>query len=316
MLINKFLDPKNDFAFKRIFGVERNKDILIHFINDILGFSGEKAIQTVSFLKTSQDPEVAYKKQSILDVLCADELGRQYIIEMQVAKTPGFEKRAQYYAAKAYGNQLNQGEDYHNLKEIIFIAITNFIMFPDKPDYKSDHVILDKKHLTHDLKDFSFTFIELPKFNKTIDELSTIVEKWTYFFKHAEGTHEKELTRIAGADAVIERAYEELNRFSWSRQELFTYEQETKHELDNRLARELERTEAITAARDAGHAEGFAVGEAKGIEQGIQKGIEKSIEKGIQLEKEAIARNLLREGLKPSIIATLTGLSAEAVEKL
>src|SRR3990167_8117161 len=128
MSLGKFLDPKNDFAFKKIFGTEKNQDILIHFINDMLGFTGQHQIETVQFLKTSQDPEIASKKQSILDVLCSDQQDRQYIVEMQVAKTSGFEKRAQYYAAKAYSRQLNEGEEYHNLKEIIFVAITDFVM--------------------------------------------------------------------------------------------------------------------------------------------------------------------------------------------
>ena len=85
---------------------------------------------------------------------------------MQVARTEGFAKRAQYYAAKAYANQMNNGDDYPKLKQIIFLAITNFVMFPDKKGYKSDHVILDKESYAHDLKDFSFTFLELPKFDK------------------------------------------------------------------------------------------------------------------------------------------------------
>ena len=182
MALSKFLDPKNDFAFKRIFGTEKNQDILIHFINDIVGFEGDRAIETVQFLKTFQDPEVASKKQSLVDVLCADQAGRQYIIEMQVAKTSGFEKRAQYYAAKAYGYQLNKGDDYDLLKEVIFIAITDFVMFDDKANYFSTHVLLDQETYSHDLKDFSFTFIELPKFTKTLDELGSLREKWAYFF--------------------------------------------------------------------------------------------------------------------------------------
>lgn len=304
MLINKFLDPKNDFAFKRIFGTERNRDILIHFINDMLGFTGGKKIQTVSFLKPSQDPEIAYKKQSLLDVLCADESGRQYIIEMQVVKAPGFEKRAQYYAAKAYSRQLDVGEAYHQLKEIIFIAITDFIMFPDKPDYKSDHVILDKKHHTHDLKDFSFTFLELPKFHKTIDELSTMTEKWAYFFKHAGATHEKELARIAGSDEVIERAYEELNRFSWSEQELFTYEQETKHELDNRVIREAQLEEAK------------AKGRAEGIKEGIKAGIKEGIKEGIEEGKIKFAQLMLFSKESDEKIMAYTGLSIDELATL
>ena len=280
-MFSKFLDPKNDYAFKRIFGSERNHDILIHFINDMLGFKGKDKIQSVSFLKTNQDPEISYKKQSLLDVLCVDERGRQYIVEMQVAKAPGFEKRAQYYAAKAYSRQLNEGDNYNQLKEIIFLAITDFVMFPDKPNYLSKHVILDQELHTRDLQDFSFTFLELPKFHKTIDQLSTMVEKWAYFFKHAEDTKEKEVAKIVGSDQVIERAYEELNRFSWSEIDLNTYEQEEKHERDNRVIREAQ----LAAAK----AEGVAEGE--------------------HTTALAIAKKMLSEGCSIELIKAVTGIS-------
>ena len=102
MALSKFLDPKNDIAFKRVFGSENHKDILIHFINDILELKDSEQIESVEFLSPIQDPEIAYKKQSIIDVLCRDKNGVQIIVEMQVAPTKGFEKRAQYYAAKAY----------------------------------------------------------------------------------------------------------------------------------------------------------------------------------------------------------------------
>ena len=113
MALTKFLDPKNDIAFKKIFGSEKNKDILIHFINDILGLEGGDKIKNVEFLSPIQDPEIASKKQSIVDVLCSDENGVQIIVEMQIAPTKGFEKRAQYYASKAYSRQLNSGQDYY-----------------------------------------------------------------------------------------------------------------------------------------------------------------------------------------------------------
>jgi len=106
----RFLDPKNDVAFKKIFGSEKNKDILIHFLNDILEFTNDNQITEVEFLTPVQDPEIAAKKQSIVDVLCKDKLGVQYIIEMQVDPSAGFEKRAQYYAAKAYCRQTNRGK--------------------------------------------------------------------------------------------------------------------------------------------------------------------------------------------------------------
>lgn len=127
MAMSKFLDPKNDFAFRRIFGSVNNKDILIHFINDILNLTGINHITDVSFASPIQDPVIASQKQSIVDVLCTDSRGIQTIVEMQVAKTTGFEKRAQFYAAKAYFSQANIGDKYHNLKGVVFIAITDFI---------------------------------------------------------------------------------------------------------------------------------------------------------------------------------------------
>jgi len=299
MSITKFLDPKNDYAFKRIFGRKKNQDILIHFINDMLEFSGDKCIQSVTFLQTDQDPEIAAAKQSSVDVMCTDELGRQYIVEMQVAKGKGFEKRAQYYAAKAYSRQLMESELYINLKEIIFVAITNFEMFPDKVDYKSNHVVLDKKTYSHDLKDFSFTFMELPKFNKSIDELSSMVEKWAYFFKHAEKTTEDELSLIIGSDSVIKRAYEELNRFSWTEIELNTYEQEEKRELDALAIRAQQMADDEARVAD-GIAKGLVEGEARGEKRAIYRIVKKQLERGVSIEE----------------IVEDTGLTREKVEKI
>src|ERR1700730_15344369 len=108
-MLSKFLDPKNDVAFKRVFGSEKNKDILIHFLNDMITFKEKGRISDVTFLKTVQDPDTAVLKTSIVDILCRDDKGNQYIVEMQVAKEKGFEKRAQYYASKAYISQTNVG---------------------------------------------------------------------------------------------------------------------------------------------------------------------------------------------------------------
>ena len=304
MQITKFLDPKNDYAFKRIFGTERNKAILIHFLNDILGFKGDQQIQSIEFLKTNQDPEIASKKQSLVDVLCSDEKGIQYIVEMQVVKRKGFEKRAQYYAAKAYSRQLSKGEPYHNLKEIIFLAITDFVMFSDKKDYLSHHVILDKKTHEHDLKDFTFTFIELPKFTKTLDQLNTVVEKWAYFFKNAETTQEEDLARIVGTDLIIQKAYDELNRFSWDDADLNTYEQDEKHERDAQAI--------LEAAEDKGIAKGRVLGK----EEGIALGKEEGIALGKEEEKLSMAKKMRSDGLPAELIANYTGLSIETIQAL
>jgi predicted transposase/invertase (TIGR01784 family) len=299
-MLSKFLDPKNDVAFKKIFGTEKNKDILIHFLNDMITFKEGAHIKDVTFLKTVQDPETAAKKTSIVDILCVDEKGNHYIVEMQVAKEKGFEKRAQLYASKAYCSQNQLGKGYHDLKEVIFLAISNFTMFPKKEAYKSDHVILDKESYENDLKDFSFTFLELPKFTKDIDHLSNMLEKWAYFFKHGEETSEDDLQKLIGSDQIIERAYDELNRFSWDEQELLTYEQAEKYE----------------GAYKASMAQKFDEGKIEGEKAGLEKG---KVEGKIEGEKTAllkVAKNMLKQGLETQSIERMTGLSKKEIESL
>ena len=300
MSITKFLDPKNDVAFRRIFGSEKNKDILIHFINDVLELKDGEKIKEITFLPTIAVPEIAAKKQSVVDVLCKDENGVQLIIEMQVSPQEGFEKRAQYYAAKAYSRQLNKGKEegarYIDLKAVIFIAITDNTIFKDKIFYKSDHIILDKESYAHDLKDFSFTFIELPKFKITdINLLTNIVEKWCFFFKNADKTSEADLRKLIGSDDVIERAYEELNQFNWTEDELLTYEQETKRIMDNQAA------------------EDYKMNQIK--QQIIEAEIKGKAEENIRVKIE-IAKNLLSQNIDINTISTVTGLSIAEIEKL
>ncbi|MEI6791049.1 MAG: Rpn family recombination-promoting nuclease/putative transposase, partial [Myxococcaceae bacterium] len=258
MALGRFLDPKNDLAFKRIFGTEKNQDILIHFLNDI--FALHKApIQKVIFLKTVQIPEIAVQRSSLVDVLCEDQRGDRFIIEMQVDGEPGFEKRAQYYAAKAYVEQRktqtdnSERVDYTGLKQIRFLAITSHILFKNKKTYLSHHRMLDIETQEHDLVEFGFSFLELPKFKKKKGELSSIIEKWAYFLKHAENTDEADLETIIGSDLIIKRAYDEISRFGWTTEELRYYDS-----LD--MKRWSERS-VLAGAKE----EGIAIGEARGI---------------------------------------------------
>ena len=284
MEITRYLDPRNDIAFKKIFGSEQNKDVLIHFLNDILGKQGKEQIEQLTFLNTTQPPAIAAQKRSILDVLCTDAQGIMFIVEMQVAKVRGFEKRAQYYAAKAYCDQAKEGDEYANLKEVIFLAIVDFIMFPDKEGYKSEHVVLDKETHDHHLKDFSFTFLELPKFTKErVEDLTTYEEKWCYFFKHSNNA--EDMSRmIANSDHVIQKAYNVLLSHNWSNQELVDYEAVTK------------------ANKDA------VAREAQVREEGKEEG---RVE-----EKKAVARKMLAKKQTIADIMEITGLSEEQIRNL
>ncbi len=282
-MIGKFLDPKNDYSFKRIFGTERNKDILIHFLNDIFQ-RHDNPIEEVTFLKANQDPEIAALRTSIVDILCKDKGGEHFIVEMQVAHDSGFEKRAQYYAAKTYIEQRDKGVDYKDLKKVNFLAITNFTVFPHKRGYLSHHHMTDTETGERDLKDFYFSFLQLPQFTKTKDELRTPLEKWAYFFKNAEETHEEDLNQIIGKDTIIKKAYEELNRYNWSKEDLRTYDS-----VDMKMS--ADRT-------------GLADARKEGLIEGEKKG------------KIEIARNSLKEGISKEMISKITGLSAKEIESL
>ena len=264
MALSKFLDPKNDTAFKRIFGTERNKDILIHFLNDIF----ERAldpIQHVSFIKTQLEPEIAAQRTSAVDIMCKARSGEYFIVEMQVARETGFEKRAQYYAAKAYIEQRKKDLNYKDLKEVTFLAVANFVMYPDKKAYLSHHHVLDIHTGDRNLKDFSFSFIELPKFKKNVASLKTITDKWIYFFAHAEDTHPEDLEKIIGSDKVILRAYEELDRYGWTEDELRAY--------DHAEMQAIIAVNQMDAARIEGEAIGLEKGKAKVIKNMNQQGL-------------------------------------------
>ncbi len=306
MAISKFLNPKNDVAFKKILGSERNKDIIIHFINDILGLKGEETIEYVELISTVQDPEIASKKQSIVDVLCRDKRGVQIIVEMQASPQQGFEKRAQYYAAKAYTQQLGSGKSengrYQNLKAVIFIAICDYTLFPEKSAYWSEHKLLDQHNYQHDLKDFHFVFLELPKFKKVdIETLQGVIEKWCYFFKYGENATEQQVAAIAKNDPVIAKAYEALNQFNWSEQEMLAYEREIKRVMDNMAVEDYIKAHAWQ----------------EGMEKGIEKGMAKGLKQGKKEEKLHIARRMLFQlHLDQQTVAQTTGLSLEELRKL
>lgn len=278
-MLSKFLNPRNDLAFKRIFGTEKNKYILIHFLNDIFART-TNPIEDVTFLKTAQEPEIASQRSSIVDVLCQDTEGNRFIIEIQVGHETGFIKRAQYYAAKTYIEQRERGIKYADLKQVIFLAITDFTLFPEKKDYLSHHVMLDTVSYEQDLKDFSFSFLELSKFKKKKSDLKSMTEKWSYFLKYAPETDEKDLPAIVGNDEIIQKAFNELDRFGWSPEEIRTYD-------------------AIDMKREAD----------KDI-------LETAVAKGKVEEKIELAINMLSEGLLVTLVAKITGLTEAEVESL
>lgn len=230
----QFADIKNDIAFRKIFGNENKKEILISFLNAVLNLEGNKKIIWVEILNPYQFPKIAGLKSSILDVRAKDKVGNSYIVEMQVTDKKGFDKRITFYSSKSYASQINLGDEYYKLKPTIFIGILNF-EYLKNPDYLSRHAILDMKTYEQKLKDLEFYFIELPKFNKTEKELTNLVEKWIYFIKNAENLH---VIPEGVNDEGLKCAYQEADQHTWTKEEVEEYEYARMRDTDE-VAREL-----------------------------------------------------------------------------
>ncbi|MBL7793425.1 MAG: Rpn family recombination-promoting nuclease/putative transposase [Saprospiraceae bacterium] len=235
--VMKFVDVKNDIAFRKIFGNEKKKVILISFLNAVLGLEGHKRIKDVTLLNPFQLPRIAGEKSSIIDVKATDEKGATFIVEMQVAEPAGFDKRVLYYCSKDYAGQISIGEEYPKLRPVYFIGILDFNYFSGK-DYLSSHLIVDEQTGECVFKDMNFRFIELPKFNKDVDELINIIDKWTFFIKNAD---ELEVMPDNVDDEGLKEAYEEAAQHNWTREEYDAYIYAGIREQDERGRIELEK---------------------------------------------------------------------------
>ncbi len=276
-----FINPKTDFAFKRIFGSEQNKDILISFLNGIL-YEGKSTIKNLEILNPYQAPKIRGVKDTYLDVKAVLNNEQTVIIEMQVLNVEGFEKRILYNAAKSYSMQLEIGQDYTLLNPVIALTITDFKMFSNFEKAISSFILKEKDFLVnYPIYDLELVFVELPKFAKEIDEVETLTEQWIYFLKSAASA--KEVPEKIGRVAEIRKAFEVANIATLNREELEELEQREMYIIDQR--------NAIKRA------------EKQGEERGLQQ---KSLE---------IAAKLL-EILDEASISQITGLSLEKVQRL
>ena len=226
----QFVDIKNDIAFRKIFGNENKKVILISFLNAILYLDGDNRIQHISISNPFQPPILPNYKASILDVRAKDFKGNTFIVEMQVIDVLGMDKRLLYYTSKEYAGQLVSGEKYTELNPVIFIGIFDF-KFTKGQAYLSHHAICDVVTQERVIKDMDFYFIELPKFLKPVKNLDNITDKWIYFIKEAENI---DLVPENVDDEGLKEAYADANKNTWTKDELDSYDYAAMREQDNR----------------------------------------------------------------------------------
>ncbi|NEP44854.1 MAG: Rpn family recombination-promoting nuclease/putative transposase, partial [Okeania sp. SIO2H7] len=279
-----FINPKTDFAFKKIFGSEEKKEILISFLKALL-YEGRDVIEDLEILNPYQAPKIQGIKDTYLDVKAQLKGGENVIIEMQVLNVEGFEKRILYNAAKAYSIQLDRGEEYVLLNPVIALTITDFKMFEFKK-MSSAFVLKEKEILTdYTQNDIELVFVELPKFKKKLEELETLTDKWLYFLKTAKKL--KSVPQQLAEVEEINEAFKVARETSLTREEL--------EELQRREIFIQDQFNAVRLARRLGREEG--------------------LEEGREEEKMEIAQRLLTI-LDDETISQTTGLSLEEVKRL
>jgi len=237
----KFVDVKNDIAFRKIFGNQNKKEVLISFLNAILDFKGQHIITDVNIVNPYQLPKFRDGKSTIIDVKARDQGGREFIVEMQVSDALGFSKRVLYYTSQGYVSQIDRGEFYDRLNPTIFVGILDFTLSKN-PKYISRHRILDVETGERILEDMEFNFIELPKFKFERKNLKTLVEKWVFFIKEAENL---EVIPEEIDDLGLRTAFEQANIQSWSPEELEAYDYAGLRETEDRLRLEKAKADAI-----------------------------------------------------------------------
>lgn len=228
------LNPRVDFAFKKLFGSAENKDLLISFINAVV--SKENQIVDLTLLNPYNHKDYPADKLSILDIKATDEQGRQYNIEMQITDQVYYNQRVLYYWSKLYASQLQQGDAFPELKKTISINILNFNYFDQEHDYHNVFKILNVRSHNSYFEDLELHFIELEKFDKDILHLKTALDRWANFLKRAQKYTRDDLPTVMRQEPTIAKAFQVLETLYLTKEERDVYEARLKWLRDEECA--------------------------------------------------------------------------------
>ena len=292
----RYINPYTDFGFKKLFGTEMNKDLLISFLNAL--FNGKKQeITDVQYLNAEHLGEGYGDRRAVFDVYCMTSDGSRFIVEMQKAEQEYFKDRSIYYATFAIREQAVKGKQWnYHLDDVYTVGVLNFV-FPNG-EYPSDsfcHEIkltdVEDNHVFYDK--LTFLYLEMPKFTKTEDELETMFDKWMFVLHNLGRLLDRPK---ALQDRVFQKLFEQAEIARYSESERWQYFESQKEYWDNYSI----MTTALKKGRAEGKAEGLAEGRAEGRAE----------------EKLENARNLKANGVPVELIAKSLGLAEEEVEKL
>lgn len=324
----QFLNPLTDYAFKKIFGSAESNDILLSFLNAVLGFAPPYRIAEVRIQDPYLPPSIKGMKDSFVDVRAIDEQGKHYIIEMQIMPVASFEQRVLYNACKKYAGQIASGDDYHLLNDVIALTITDFTMF--------EHAAMVSKFKLRDetgqdySDDLELIFVELPKFRKDESQLADMLDKWCYFLRYAKRLHA--IPAALAGEKAIEHAFSIANRAQLSPEELELQERREMFIQDQRGMREKAlqdgKLQGLEQGLEQGLAQGLAQGKQLGLEEGKALGLEQGkvlgleqgkvlgLEEGALQKARDMARSMKARGMDEATIADIAGLSQQEIRNL
>ena len=286
VMSGKYLDPKADLTFKLVFG--EHPDLVMSLLNALLPLDDDGQITSVEYMTPEMVPENPGKKDSVVDVRCIDEKGRQFIVEMQLYWNEFFQQRVLLNASKAVVRQLKKGEDYNLIQPVYCLNLVNDVGFESGPDeFYHDYAIVNVEHSDRIIEGLRFVFVELPKFKpKTIAEKKMAV-LWLRFLTEISGNTEDAPAELL-ENELTSKALSIVEKSAMSEAQLYAYEKFWMGITDEKGF--------LEARYNKGRAEGRAEGE--------------------QLKALFIAQKMKAKGYTSEDIADMTGLPEEEIKDL
>ena len=317
----RYLDPKADLTFKKVFG--EHKHLVKSLLNALLPFEKpEDEVDTLEYLPAEMAPETPLRKNSIVDVRCKDRRGRQFIVEMQMIWSQEFKQRVLFNASKAYVRQLGEGDDYRLLEPVYSLNLVNEVFEPDMKQYYHYYRLVHSERSDKVIDGLHLVFVELPKFTPHTYSERKMQVLWLRYLTEIN-EHTRKVPNELLANPEIREAVNKIEESAFSDAELLGYDKfwdtiSVERTLINSVERRYKEghEKGLQEGREEGREEGLKEGREEGLKEGREEGLREGREEGREEGKLSIACNMKRKGYPSEIIAELTGLSINDIEKL
>ncbi len=299
---HKYINPLTDFGFKKLFGTESNKALLIDFLNTIL----PQKIKDLTYTSNEKLGRTQVDRKAVFDLHCTGEYGERFVVEMQKAKQDFFKDRSVFYASFPIQDQAVKGEWDYELKPVYLVAVLNFAFEETKTDSQLLHTVqLKRDDGAVFYEKLKFIYLELPKFTKSLNQLRTNFDKWLYLFKHLGvlETRPEELRSRVFAK-LFEAA--EIARYTPEEQKAYLSSLKYYWDLNN----------VINTAKREGLVKGIEEGIEKGKTEGLKEGIERGRAEGIEKGKIESVLGLYNNGVSIDIISKSLNIPKKRVQTI